>query len=293
MRVALLTTVASLIASVPSASAQTGLPKLEIGTRQGDYYWVVETSPDGLRRGGWVNIAVPLHAIDRNALKPLPPLGPPSTATSVQAPPPVESTTLDERLMRLEQALAAKQGATPLQEAPQVRPAVLSQISQPRPEAIAPTARPQTREGLWFSGGLGVGVAGCVGCLGREIGASGGLSLGGTISERVLLGVGTTGWYKSIDGVALTGGTFDARLRFYPAVSSGFFLTAGGGLGSVAVSNGFVSDSETGVGVLFGLGWDARVGRNVSLTPFYNGFAVGVDSGTFFVDQFGIAVTIH
>jgi hypothetical protein len=109
----------------------------------------------------------------------------------------------------------------------------------------------------------------------------------------VLLGVGTTGWYKSVDGVTLTGGTFDARLRFYPAVRSGFFLTAGGGLGSIAVSDGFLSDSETGVGVLFGLGWDLRVGRNVSLTPYYNGFAVGVDSGTFFVDQFGLGVTIH
>jgi hypothetical protein len=151
----------------------------------------------------------------------------------------------------------------------------------------------QTREGFWFNGGLGVGLAGCVGCVGREVGTSGGLSLGGTINERVLLGVGTTGWYKSIDGVALTGGTLDARLRFYPAVRSGFYLTAGGGFGSVAVSNGFLSDRETGVGVLFGLGWDLRVGRNVSLTPFYNGFAMGVNSGTFFVDQFGLGVTIH
>jgi hypothetical protein len=109
----------------------------------------------------------------------------------------------------------------------------------------------------------------------------------------MLLGVGTTGWYKNIDGLALTGGTFDARVRVYPVASSGFFLTAGGGLGSIAVTDGFVSASETGVGVLFGLGWDVRIGRNVSLTPFYNGFAVGVESGTYFVDQFGLGVTVH
>ncbi len=292
IRVALLTALASIIVSVPSASAQTGSPRLEIGTRQGDYYWVVETSPDGSRRGGWVNIAVPLNAIDRNALKPLPPVAP-STETAVQAPPPPASTNLDERLMRLEQTLAAKQGTPQIQEPPQVRTAAMTQVSQPRPDSIAPPTRAQTREGFWFNGGLGIGIAGCVGCFGREVGSSGGLSLGGTINERVLLGVGTTGWYKSIDGVALTGGTFDARLRVYPAASSGFFLTAGGGLGSIAVSDGFVTDSETGVGLLFGLGWDVRVGRNVSLTPFYNGFAVGVDSGTFFVDQFGLSVTLH
>ena len=107
--------------------------------------------------------------------------------------------------------------------------------------------RLQTREGFWFNGGLGVGIAGCVDCIGHEVGASGGLSLGGTLSKRVLLGVGTTGWYKSVDGVTVNGGTFDARLRVYPSVSPGFFLTGGAGLGTISASNAFVSDSEVGL----------------------------------------------
>jgi hypothetical protein len=96
--------------------------------------------------------------------------------------------------MRLEQALAAKQGTSHVQETPQVRPAALPQISQPRPDSIVPIApvRPQTREGFWFNAGLGVGIAGCVGCFGREVGSSGGLSLGGTINERICYNMNIT-----------------------------------------------------------------------------------------------------
>ena len=36
----------------------------------------------------------------------------------------------------------------------------------------------------------------------------------------------------------------------------------------------FAGESEFGVGLMLGLGWDIRVGRNVSLTPFWNGFAM-------------------
>jgi len=252
IRFVLLATFASTIISAPSALAQTGAPKLEIGTRQGDYYWVVETSPDGSRRGGWVNVAIPLNAIDRSALKPLPPAAPSAAETSVQAPPPPAASSLDERLTRIEQALSAKQGTTQVQvqETPAIRSTALTQVSQPGPQEIMPVRFPQSREGFWFSGGMGVGVAGCVGCVGREVGASGGLSLGGTISDRVLLGVGTSGWYKTIDGVSVNGGTFDTRIRFYPAVSSGFYLTAGAGLGSIAASNGVSSEREVGLGVL-------------------------------------------
>jgi hypothetical protein len=271
-----------------TAAAQTSQPRLEVGTRQGNYYWIVETSSDGSRRGGWVPVNVPLDAIDRNALKPLP---------SVSALPPADRpapTSIDDRVARLEQALASGQQPIAL-DAVQSQPL---QPQKPEPRSPAPSiGRPQTRQGLWFNGGLGVGWAGCVDCLGRETGASGGLSLGGTLSDRVLLGVGTTGWYKSVDGVTLSGGTFDARLRFYPVKQSGFFVTGGAGLGSIAVKVGTLvgdlSDRENGLGLLFGLGWDVRVGRNVSLTPFYNGFAVGVDSGTFFVDQIGVGITIH
>jgi len=274
-----------------ATAAAQGQPKLEIQTKQGNFYWVVETAPDGSRRGGWVGVNVPLDAIDRNALKPLPSAQ--AIAASERAIPAPPAPSVDERLSRIEQALVAAQTEPALSGPARATPVAPTQVSQPRPQPSTALQRLQTRKGFWFNGGLGLGVAGCVGCLDREVGASGGLSLGGTISERVLLGVGTTGWYKSIDGVTVNGGTFDARIRVYPSLASGFFLTAGGGLGTISAWNSFNSVSETGAGALFGLGWDVRVGRNVSLTPFYNGFAVGVSSGTYYVDQFGVGVTIH
>ncbi len=285
---ALLAVCVSLCA-VTAATAQSQA-KLEILTRQGDFYWVVETAADGSRRGGWVNVQVPLDRIDRSALQPIPAL-PPLPAAQQGAP---EAPSVNERLMRIEQALATGQAAgaegtnPPRSSASSPAP----QGAQPRPQP-SPTARLQTRKGFWFNGGLGLGVAGCVGCASRELGASGGLSLGGTVSPRVLLGVGTAGWSKVVDGVTISGGTLDARIRFYPSLQSGFFLTVGGGLGTISAWNAFESVSEKGSGALFGLGWDVRVGRNVSLTPFYNGFAVGVQSGTYLVDQFGVGVTIH
>jgi len=41
------------------------------------------------------------------------------------------------------------------------------------------------------------------------------------------------------------------------------------------------------------VGWDIRVGRNVSLTPFWNGFAMANDIADANVGQIGIGVTIH
>jgi len=56
---------------------------------------------------------------------------------------------------------------------------------------VAGTAQAQNaRDGFWFSGGLGYGTLGCNDCSGRTGSISGNLSLGGTISQRFLLGVG-------------------------------------------------------------------------------------------------------
>lgn len=160
--------------------------------------------------------------------------------------------------------------------------------------ASASAQNAQIRDGFWFSGGLGYGSLGCDACTGRANGLSGGLSLGGTISPRFLLGVGTTGWTKSEQGTTLTVGTLDARVRFYPVTTGGFFLTGGIGVGSVTGDvAGFGSSTETGLGMILGLGYDVRVGRNTSLTPFWNGFAMKNSNMDANVGQVGLAVTLH
>ena len=160
--------------------------------------------------------------------------------------------------------------------------------------AANPSQNRHLRRGFWFSSGLGYGSLGCQDCGSREGGLSGGIQLGGTLSQKVLLGVGTSGWTREEGGATLTVGTLVAMIRFYPSSTGGFFLLGGLGVGSIyAKVDGFGEDTETGAGALLGLGWDLRVGDNVSLTPFWNGFAVQNSNVDANVGQIGLSVTLH
>src|SRR3989442_5473456 len=85
----------------------------------------------------------------------------------------------------------------------------LAQQPQPR--------QPPLRHGFWFSGGLGDGSLRCPNCSGRTGALSGNISLGGTLRQKLLLGVFTNGWAKSGNGATLTGATLHApRCPFTP-----------------------------------------------------------------------------
>jgi hypothetical protein len=163
-------------------------------------------------------------------------------------------------------------------------------LSEPARPVRSVTEPASLRQGFWFNVGLGLGTLGCEDCIDRTDGLSGGLSLGSTLGSRVLLGVGTSGFSKNVDGDLLTVGTLDARVRVYPARRAGFFLTGGLGLGTLSYGD---DDAELGLGLILGVGWDVRVGRNVSLTPFWSGFAMANDFVDANVGQIGIGVTIH
>jgi hypothetical protein len=145
------------------------------------------------------------------------------------------------------------------------------------------------RSGVWFNAGLGYGTVGCQDCDSREDGLSGNLTIGGTLNDRFLIGFGTAGFTKSIDGERFNVGHYDARVRFYPSRTNGFFVTGGAGIGRMS----FEGESETGLSVLLGLGYDIRVAKNVSLTPFWNGYAMSNSNVDANVGQLGIGITIH
>jgi hypothetical protein len=151
----------------------------------------------------------------------------------------------------------------------------------------------QTRQGFWFSGGLGMGSLGTQDGTSRENGMSGDISLGETLSPHWLLGVGSSGWSKSEQGGRLTVATLDARVRFYPSATGGFFLTGGIGGGSIRASAGGFSATDNGAGAIFGLGYDYRVARNTSITPYWNGFAMKSSNNDANVGQIGLAITLH
>jgi hypothetical protein len=182
---------------------------------------------------------------------------------------------------------------TALNRAEQPAPAPVQAPSPARPDTSFVRER-RSRSGFWFNGGFGYGSLGCRDCSGREGSYSGGLALGATLSQRVILGVGTTGWYKSENGTTLSAGTLAALIRFYPSATGGFFLLGGLGLGSIrAEVSGIGSDTDMGGGAVLGLGYDLRLGDKVSLTPFWNGFAVETPDGDANVGQIGLGVTLH
>ena len=117
-----------------------------------------------------------------------------------------------------------------LEDAPPPAPQVQAVRAQGAP---AEAENRHARRGFWFSGGLGYGSLGCEDCGGREGGLSGGLGLGGSVSQKVLLGAGSNGWTRSEGGVTLTVGTLVALIRFYPSATGGFFLLGGLGLGTI------------------------------------------------------------
>ena len=194
------------------------------------------------------------------------------------------------------------------QDQPALEPMDLSVPKAPGPSAPAPTAAPAAappapgrtqavpsddegprREGAWFNIGFGFGSLGCEDCAVRDTGGSGGLAVGGTLNQHVLLGIGTTGFVRSYDGDLLSAGTLDGRVRVYPSRRSGFFLNGGVGLGSLS----YLGESEFGLGAMLGLGWDIRVGRNVSVTPFWNGSAMQNSNVDVNFGQLGVGITIH
>ena len=183
----------------------------------------------------------------------------------------------------------AVQEATPVSVPATVAPEALTRHPG---SGVAATAR----EGFWISLGLGAGSLGCDDCSDRVTSLSGNLSLGATAGRQFLVGAFLNGWAKQQDDVTISVGTLTAGVRWYPEVTSGFFLTGGLGISTIEGTlggAGAVSVSVSGSGAMLGLGWDIPIGRSVSVTPFLNGVGVSIDGFGANFSQFGIGITWH
>jgi hypothetical protein len=155
----------------------------------------------------------------------------------------------------------------------------------------------QTRDGFWIGGGLGYGSLGlaCDGCgdVDRTGGISGYAKLGMTVRPNVLLGVEMNGWTKSEADTRVTLGNFSGAAYWYPMATNGLFIKAGAGYSALSADAGTGSATDTGFGLLGGVGYDIRMGRNMSITPVANYFRGGFDGGSANVLQIGVGVTSH
>ncbi len=167
------------------------------------------------------------------------------------------------------------------------------------PSLSSAQSRPQTREGFFIGFGLGYGSLGCSTCNGgRKAGGILYLKLGGTVNERVLLGLEGNIWSKwqwppagERAGVTLTSNILAAVIQFYPSAESGLFLK--GGAGPATLDVGGSPTIESGFGFIGGLGFDARVGSNFSVSPYANYVYASINEEGNSVFQIGLGVMWH
>ncbi len=133
----------------------------------------------------------------------------------------------------------------------------------------------QNRTGFWLGVGWGVGSADAsiddAAGAGRGGGFTGLVRLGGKIGERTLLGCELRGLTSSETDTTVTVGDVSAAVYFYPAPSSGLFVKGGLGFSVTRIHITPTDRDETargtGPGLTMGVGYDYRIGTNVSLTP--------------------------
>lgn len=162
------------------------------------------------------------------------------------------------------------------------------------------------RRGFWLSAGLGYGgesfdAKDGLGWSDSRGGGVASIKLGGTVSPSVLLGAELSGWNRrgyQQDNFDRSLGNIMGIIQWYPASRSDFWLK--GGLGyAYARDREYLSGGSSiywerdGTALSIGLGYDAQVGRKVSITPMLDFTAQrfrDVDERIFSV---GVAVTFH
>ena len=159
---------------------------------------------------------------------------------------------------------------------------------------------PQTRQGFTISFGLGGGSASfnCNGCASsRESAGTGYLRIGGTFRPDLIVAGQTDAWTKTENGATLTAGTADFVVQWYPQVAGGFYLLGGIGFGSVSTSvdtgMGTLTNNKGGVGYNAGAGYDIRLRRNFSLTPYVAFFGVSTGSNASSLGAANTRITAH
>jgi hypothetical protein len=139
-------------------------------------------------------------------------------------------------------------------------------------------------DGFWVGFGLGGGSNLSDAARGARFGFGGDVMLGGTLSERFLLGGEIIGWGRKIGGSTLTQSNAMAVALLYPS-GMGLFLKGGIGFAGwtqgATVGNTTTSTTAGGFGLGAGVGYDLQVGSNLFLTPAVDFLYQAVESNVF------------
>jgi hypothetical protein len=158
---------------------------------------------------------------------------------------------------------------------------LLSAIAVPlMAQDIHPMSSGPQRAGFWWGFGLGAGQADvkCEGCtdVDPETFPMLHVSLGGTLSQSLTLGVQFGGGQKSgafgeASSTDVAVGDANVSVYWYPMSAGNLWIQ--GGLTGVffEAKNGAAKVSAVGGGLTAGVGYDLRMGRNMSITPSLRG----------------------
>lgn len=138
--------------------------------------------------------------------------------------------------------------------------------------APAEAQRELRHHGFWIGFGAGGGWNTSDGLDGERLpGGALYLRMGGTPSERLLVGGEVNGWFREEGSATVSRGNVTLTVLFYPSRRGGLFFKGGAGAAQVQVSetvgNVTTTVSDQGLGTTFGAGFDIRLGRNFYLTP--------------------------
>lgn len=140
--------------------------------------------------------------------------------------------------------------------------------------SVAQAQSRQRHQGFWIGFGIGGGVNTAQNLDdARRGGGAAYIRLGGTLSQKVLLGGEISVWARQEDTIlgdnslAVTRSNATFTVMFFPSATGGFFLKGGLGAANVEAETLGVKVTEKGFGTTLGLGYDVRLGRNLYLTP--------------------------
>jgi hypothetical protein len=142
-------------------------------------------------------------------------------------------------------------------------------------------AQGATRQGFTISFGLGAGSAAVSYenvSTDRLGGPSGYLRLGGAVTPSLIIAGESHGWTRNDGSVTSTVGYLMAVAQWYPQSAGGFHLLGGVGMGMVneedTAPGGYKLESVGGA-LQLGMGYDVRMSRSFSLTPYINFLGMG------------------
>lgn len=139
------------------------------------------------------------------------------------------------------------------------------------------TALAQTPEryGLWFGGGAGatlgnvrIGDDASAIIDVRNVGPMAYITMGGTLSPAVLLGVDLAGWTQSATDTTRTFGLITFGATLFPLRQFPFYLKGGLGVGAYRETAGTDRYDANGFGVHLGIGAEFRVASNLQVGPY-------------------------